>query len=867
MRRRSTFLLALVCATNLHCKPRLENSGLRATEGESGGGCMDLAADHNSAACDKVFKDNMFKALASERNPLYEGEQAKRGRWSDPINTPGNQAVHMFVLPSGKVVIYNGSSNRLALTGGKDDDTDHKAPWIYDNWGIFEPSSGAFDLKRRITSMDDLPCYRNVRNPDAPNDPCPKQEAEEILVDLNGEQSSKKVSEGNWNMRVHNNDSFCGNKSHLPNGDVMFVGGSNKYNPFKGARVAWHFNWEKEAFDYRYLIGDGHWYPSIVTMGDGKIVVLSGYGMNNAQNIFEDKFFAPEPGFDQLNPAKTLPYLERAKKETVATGTWNVEVYNPKTDKWYFQSIENLRVAGLNKSFKSVVRRFDTFPRAGLMPFSNEIMLSGDGAAPGMRTAENRHLLFLKVELDDSPDAKLKLSMRAQPDARCFAGGAGGGGGGSEGSGDDEELNPCTGNGDATLKDMSDKSFEVPAKAKAKFMARSTNYQTFAVDPRTNNNDFLIIGGHYGSNVSFALEDTATPMEHASADILEFHMPTAKQGDGRVKLTLLENVLGNRWKTKSFCEANPEACPINKALCDNPGPRANECLTDKNIMTAPYRNVDARVMHVATILPTQEVLVMGGANLSYRGPRMHPQLLTANGQGTWDVTEMAPQEVPRTYHTASVLLPDGRVLLGGGNNGLARVRMDNLGSVKPNDPSTWSADKLPLDQRPGVPDLGPLEADGAAKGMPMEIHWLEVFSPPYLFKGERPTIKGLRVGKDFHPNGQPKTNADLVGIALGEDVQLEVDGAGDASEAKVTLVKLGAVTHSGDQGQRLFKLCGPAVVQNAANEPGPCKLDRGNVALKFPGKDERNLLPAGVYMMFFVDGRGVPSVSQMVKVL
>lgn len=867
MRRRSTILLAMVCALNSHCKPRAANSALRAEEGKPAGGgdggCMDLAANHNSEECDKVFKANMAEALKAEREPAFEGEQGKRGRWEQPIHTPGNQAVHLFVLPSGKVVVYNGSSNRLALAGGKEGDTDHTAPWIYDNWGILDPASGSFELKRRISSKDELPCYRNVRDPGSPNEPCPAKEGASILVDLNGEQKSREVSVGNWNMRAHNNDSFCGNKSHLPNGDVMFVGGSNTYNPFKGARAAWHFNWEKETFDYRYLIGDGHWYPTIVTMGDGKIVVLSGYGMNNAQQIFEDKFFAPEPGFDQLNPLKTLPYLERAKKETVATGTWNVEVYNPKTDKWYFQSIENLQVAGLNKTFKNVVRRFDTFPRAGLMPFSNEIMLSGDGAAPGMRTAENRHLIFLKVDLDDTPNAKLKLSMRAQPDARCFAGG---GAGGAEGSGSDEELNPCKGAGDATLVDLTPKDSDTPPKAKSRFMARSTNYQTFAVDPRTNNNDFLIIGGHYGSNVSFALEDTATPMEHASADILEFRMP-AKQGDGKVKLTLLENALGARWKTKSFCEANPGSCPINKVLCENPGTRENECLTDKNIMTAPYRNIDARVMHVATILPTQEVLVMGGANLSYRGPRMHPQLMTPNAGGTWDVTEMAPHEVPRTYHTASVLLPDGRVLLGGGNNGLARVRMDDLGGIDPNNPSTWGADKLPLDQRPGVPDLGPLEAEGAAKGMPMEIHWLEVFNPPYMFKGQRPTIKGITSGKQFHANGQPKTDADLAPVSLGETVQVDVDNAGDVGAAKITLVKLGAVTHSGDQGQRLFKLCGPAIVKNAPNEPGLCKASGGKITAKLPAKASRNLVPAGVYMMFYVNAEGVPSVSQMVKVL
>lgn len=844
---RPVVLISLACFLAWQCKPA-NTSGLKEAVASDGGGCYDQNTNHNTAACDEAFKNKMLAEFDKDRQPTYEGNGAERGQWSDPIHTPGNQAVHMIVLPSGRVVIYNGSSNRLALSGGKDGDTDHKAPWLYDNWGVFDPRSQKFQLKRHSTIK--VGKDGKISYPPYANAPL-KGDALEWKV--NGKTQSLEVTEGNWNKPEHNMDLFCGNKSHLPDGDFMFIGGSNTYNPFRGARSAWHFDWEREEFDKRYLIGDGHWYPSILTLGDGKIVSLAGFGMNNSDNIFEDKFFAPEPdGFDQLNPKKVLPHLERSKKETVASASWVMEVYDPKSDQWYFQSLADVPVDGLDSTFGEALSRFDNFPRANLMPSGNEIMLSGDGASPGKRTVANRHLIFIKVDVGQGG---LKVSMRAQLNARCFADQAGAGGE-AESEGEDE-LNPCEEGGDTTVVQHGDGS--TPEKSKQKFMARTTNYQSFAIDPRTNNNDFLIIGGHYGSNVSFALEDTATPMEHTSADFLSFKMPQG--GNGRVKLTLEENLMGNRWKTAEYCAKNPDACPINPKLCDNPGPRENQCDEGKKTMTAPYRNLDGRVMHLATILPTQEILVMGGANLSYRGPRMHPQLFTPNAKGSWDVTEMAAQSLPRTYHTSSVLLPDGRVLLGGGNNGLARVKMDDLQGIDPKNPATWGADKVPLAQRPGLEDL-PDEVAGAAKGMPMEVHWLEIFTPPYLLKGgARPEIKGVSSGGRKVANGTPKSKDDLAKLSLGQNVEIDVANGGSAGNAKVTLVKLGAVTHSGDAGQRLFKLCGPG------EGPGPCKGAGGGVSAKMPGTAQRNALPAGVYMMFYVDGRGVPSVSQMVQVL
>jgi galactose oxidase len=75
----------------------------------------------------------------------------------------------------------------------------------------------------------------------------------------------------------------------------------------------------------------------------------------------------------------------------------------------------------------------------------------------------------------------------------------------------------------------------------------------------------------------------------------------------------------------------------------------------------------ARSFSNSVVLPDGKVLVVGG--------QQHPQTFTDTGAvlspelwdpATGNFTVMAPQAIPRTYHSVAVLLPDGRVFSGGG---------------------------------------------------------------------------------------------------------------------------------------------------------------------------------------------------------
>lgn len=107
---------------------------------------------------------------------------------------------------------------------------------------------------------------------------------------------------------------------------------------------------------------------------------------------------------------------------------------------------------------------------------------------------------------------------------------------------------------------------------------------------------------------------------------------------------------------------------------------------------------------------------------------------------------------------------------------------------------------------------------------------LEVFSPPYLFKGPRPTIGAVVTEWNY-----------------GEQVTLPTPQAAIIRWAH--LMKGGVTTHSFDCEQRLVDL--PIVAREAAS-------------LKLAVPNNRNLAPPGWYMLFIIDTNGVPSVATWV---
>jgi hypothetical protein len=188
-----------------------------------------------------------------------------------------------------------------------------------------------------------------------------------------------------------------------------------------------------------------------------------------------------------------------------------------------------------------------------------------------------------------------------------------------------------------------------------------------------------------------------------------------------------------------------------------------------------------------TVLPDGTVLATGGetdrnggtiANAVYAAELWSPTTQT------W--TTMASMHTPREYHSTALLLPDGRVLQSG------------MGSDFGNVPDEKSA---------------------------------EFYSPPYLFKGARPTISQAPAQISYNTNffvGTPDA----------------------ASITKVVLIRNGGVTHFFDQNTRYV----------------PLTFSQASGGLTVIAPVDGRLAPPGYYMLFLVNSNGVPSVAPMVQV-
>jgi Domain of unknown function (DUF1929) len=174
--------------------------------------------------------------------------------------------------------------------------------------------------------------------------------------------------------------------------------------------------------------------------------------------------------------------------------------------------------------------------------------------------------------------------------------------------------------------------------------------------------------------------------------------------------------------------------------------------------------------------------VGGGLSALYTDPEHTPEIFDPATE-TW--TDMALQGPARMYHSTALLLPDGRVL--------------SAGQDKQNDPYSTTVD---------------------------------VFSPPYLFAGERPVI-------DAAPTATTYGSLFTVQSTAANPI------------ARIALVHPGSVSHGNDSNQRYVDLSFTVA-------------EDGSLEVQAP--PDGNTAPPGWYMLFLVDSTGVPSVAAWIHI-
>lgn len=153
------------------------------------------------------------------------------------------------------------------------------------------------------------------------------------------------------------------------------------------------------------------------------------------------------------------------------------------------------------------------------------------------------------------------------------------------------------------------------------------------------------------------------------------------------------------------------------------------------------------------------------------------------------------QSEARAYHSTALLLPDGRVVSAGDDVHDSR----NTGALKD--------------------DVG------------IRKDTYEVYSPPYLFKGARPSI-------NFAP----------AEVRYGAPLHI---GSPDVNVTRAVLMAPGATTHANDMNQRYV----PVTLTKRGDGRG-----YDLVAPSGP-----TIAPPGYYMLFLINANGVPSVAKFIR--
>lgn len=187
----------------------------------------------------------------------------------------------------------------------------------------------------------------------------------------------------------------------------------------------------------------------------------------------------------------------------------------------------------------------------------------------------------------------------------------------------------------------------------------------------------------------------------------------------------------------------------------------------------------ARRQNNLTILPDGRVLCTGGsASAGFStDDGGKPAVVWNPATDTW--ATWATEQNYRGYHSCALLLPDGRVLSSGGDN-------------YPN---------------------------------------AQIFSPPYLFNGTRPTISSA-------PSTGNYGQVIFVGTAQATSI------------TKVTLTRISSVTHAQNWDQRFLNLA----------------FSQGSGGLNVTLPSSANNAPPGYYLLWILNGSGVPSIGSWIRI-
>ena len=777
--------------------------------------------NHDDSNKDKyhgmIMDSNFLNEMKSQRKTSVDADEKEYGSWKTVIPNEkgaaigrilGMQTVHNVMLPSGKILMSSGSSWRNL-----------KNIEYYPNYDPPAPAMGLFNL------YDDP--FRNTVEPKKMPDSIRENwinVRKKQYYDLVNNTAIYNPADSSFYRIPHPlpmqdpkskkhfvpSDLFCSAHLQLPDGNPLFVGGTQYYFPYRtGTNSSYIFDWKQEldidwtTVDWRIMPKEddkhypwkfsgfmqrGRWYPTIVPLLDGRFTIFSGF-------VGFDKDYPKMYRF-QINP-----YIEFFDPYKFS--------FEKPQDAWTSINVEKMK----NSPFTTLINpKFEPTVCDDVQFHAYWESLSGDNDFPlpcdcGPACKEDNKYDAFKLYPNNYLVSENKIYLTRE--------------------GDWVSLRTS----DAAYMRKTKKTYYMNIKGNAKTPKVSfskgpkredliSSYGTSYNDPNTGN--ITILGGQPTSPGTMLPIDSKSPTHFAG---------------GR----------GSR-KREQFW--------FSKDIIKDP-----KWTQEKNFLGTEMEA--DRTMLTAIILPTKQVLIINGGNYDFYGPVFYPILLTpnydANGKFV-DYTRKRMSEAvePRLYHNAALLLPDGNVWVSGGNSARASVQ-----EIFPN------PDKQHRDGQP-KPNLDLVDIDTyfyrdgqmakAQKGMqttPTENWTAEIFSPPYKHIDGNRMVTITDMQRKTQSNTQFKAdygNKPYYLLGSNQDYSLTVKGLPKQKGTKspeVVLLKLASFTHNWDNGQFFVNLDINSITGNTVNFSTPNMKD--------------GLIPPGYYMLYFIDSKGKPSHSQMVR--
>lgn len=235
-------------------------------------------------------------------------------------------------------------------------------------------------------------------------------------------------------------DMFCNGMVLLDDGRPLIAGGTIQYDPFYGQPQAATFDPQVNTFSNTPNMAHGRWYPTLMTLGDGRVMTFSGLNETGSTNRAVE-FYSAGSGWSSEYLAPWNPdlyprlHLLPTGKVFYSGAQTTSKLFDPSTNTW------NTSVAKTNFSG---TRTYGTSVLLSLKPSNNydpKVMIMG-GGNPATSTTEIIDMSTSTPAWQYGPNmsqARIEMNAVILPNGKVLAVG---------GSVNDEDTNTASLNAD-----------------------------------------------------------------------------------------------------------------------------------------------------------------------------------------------------------------------------------------------------------------------------------------------------------------------------------------------------------------------------------------------------------------------------------